>query len=118
MLARSQIGALADEAQAHTIAVQLTDLDLERLDEQRHQAHDLGTGSTPILATENEQRERADIALHALLDHHAHGSDAGSMTLGTSIAARACPAPVAVHDDGDVARQRCRTAYFCDAAQT
>src|ERR1700722_10501830 len=53
---RVQLVALADEAHAHPAAVQFLDLGLERLDEQRHQAHDLIARAAPVFAAEGEQR--------------------------------------------------------------
>ena len=63
---------VADEAHAHLLRVQLGDLPIERLDEQPHEAGDLGRGTAPVLAGEREQRERPDPAPRAFLDAHAH----------------------------------------------
>src|SRR5690606_1190022 len=97
---------VADEAQPHAVLVQLVHLAVEGLDEQPHQRPHLLAGPPPVLAAEREQRQRADAPAHALADRHAHRLDALAVAGLARQSARAGPAAVAVHDDGDVTRQR------------
>src|SRR5690606_39188510 len=86
--------------------------------EQTHQRADLIAGPTPVLAAEGEQRQRTDSATHALADRHAHRLDALAMTGLARHAARTGPAAVAVHDDGDVTRQRHEASGRCEGERT
>src|SRR5690606_11473657 len=97
---------VTDEAQPHAVLVQFVHLAVEGLDEQAHQRADLLAGPAPVLAAEREQCQRADVAAHALTDRHAHRLDALAMAGLARHAARTGPPAVAVHDDGDVTRQR------------
>ena len=93
---------IADEAQANPIRVQLGDLALERIDEQRHQAPHFLHGPPPVLAREREQREHLHARFCTTLDGGPHRLDAGLVARLARQRAAARPAAIAVHDDGDV----------------
>src|SRR6185295_2190413 len=95
--------AFADEAQPHAVAIEFVDFAIERIQEQLHEAADFDGRPVPVLAREGEQRERFHLAARALLDAHAHRSHALAMSGMARLAAGFGPAPVAVHDDRDVA---------------
>jgi hypothetical protein len=66
---------------------------------------DFVVGTGPVLATERVQREDLYAASHAMTNDLADVLDAGGMAVHLRLTAGLRPAPVAVHDDGDVARQ-------------
>src|SRR5690606_16449439 len=88
----------------YAVRVELGDLALERVDEQRHEAADLVGRATPVLAREREERQGLDAGFGAAFDDGADRFDAGLMPglAGPRPAPR--PTAVAVHDDRDVAR--------------
>ena len=101
---RRKCGQLADEAQAHAVAVQLVDLTIERLQEQLHQSADLGLGALPVLRGEGEQGEGGDALAQAELHGAAYRLLTGAVAEHAGTQALLRPAAVAVHDDGDVGR--------------
>src|SRR5580658_1070570 len=103
--------ALADETHAHPTAVELAHLAVDRLDEQGHQTQDLLGRAAPVLARKREQRERLDAALRTFLDAHAHRGEPRLVSGGAGESTRRRPAAIAVHDDGDVARQDLRLRH-------
>jgi hypothetical protein len=107
---RAERRAVADEFQAHAIAMQIADFLPEGVEEQFHEQTDLVRRPAPVLAGEREQREIGDGAPRAVLDHPANHLDAGSVARGTRQAARARPPAVAVHDDRDMLR---RVGHAC-----
>ena len=98
--------AVADEAHAHAVLVQLRDLAVERIEEQAHQARALLPAGRCQFSLENANSVSASmLALRALLDGHAHGVEALLWPATRGMAAGRGPAPVAVHDDCDVPRE-------------
>src|SRR5262249_41284108 len=69
---------------------------------QRHQRADLVARAPPIVGGESEQRERADAQIGGGLHHPADRVCAGAMSRRPRQGAARRPAPVAVHDDGDM----------------
>ncbi len=102
---RAQRFPIADEAQAHLIAMQIRHFAHQRIEKQAHEHADFLGGPQPVLAAEGEQGQVADFALGALFDDLAHDLDAGAMAGDARHAARARPAAVAVHDDCDMLRR-------------
>src|SRR5439155_20532215 len=76
--------------------------------QEGHEPVHLARRALPVLGREGVQGEVADTELAAHLDDGAHGVLPHPMPLEAREAALLCPAPVAVHDDGHVARQVCR----------
>src|SRR5690606_30539413 len=98
--------AFADEAHPHAAPLQFLHFTFERVEEQFHQRAHLLLGTAPVFARESEQGQRADAALQAEIDAQVDRARAGAVAdHARSLAARR-PAAVAVHDDGDVARDR------------
>src|SRR6185503_7148109 len=95
---------IADEPHADSVRVELLDLAVERVDEQRHQTSYLVVRTPPVLAREREQRKSRHAALRAELHRRAHGLEARRMPGLARQRAPARPTSVAVHDDGDVTR--------------
>ena len=100
---RAQAARVADEAHADAVAVQFVDLLVDRLDEQLHQPRHFVGRALPVLAREREERQRLDAAPRAAFDGRAHGLDARAVAEVARQRAALGPAPVAIHDDGDVA---------------
>src|SRR5690606_9486931 len=96
--------AVADEADAHAAPVQLVDFAVERVDEKLHQRADFLLGPAPVLAREREQGECADPGVQAEIDAQVDRARAGAMADDARPVALLRPAAVAVHDDGQVAR--------------
>ena len=94
----------------------LLDLLLERAQEQVHQDRDLFRRAAPVLAREREQREVVDAALDAGADDAAHRLDALAVTGDARQQPLLRPAPVAVHDDRDVARDVAGRRYVAGGA--
>ena len=74
------------------------------LHEQLHQQADLFRRAAPVLGTEGEQRQVFDAALETGAHHLAHRLDTPVMPGDARHKALLRPAPVAVHDDRDMAR--------------
>src|SRR5579871_4171261 len=102
---RGQPAQVADREQADVMLHHLAELALQVAAQQRHEAVDLARRAVPVLAREREQREVLDAQPPARLHHRAHRLLAGTVPVEARKAALLRPAAVAVHDDGDVARQ-------------
>src|SRR3546814_1810344 len=72
----------------------------------RSQIVDLLLRPRPVLRREAEQSKMGDAELERGLHRAPHTLHALAMTLGARQSPIACPAAVAVHDDGDVPRRR------------
>ena len=73
--------------------------------EQHHQRADFGGRTLPVLDRERVERQHFEPEPRRGLDDVAHRVDAGAMPLDARQVPLPGPAAVAVHDDGDVARQ-------------
>jgi hypothetical protein len=82
--------------------VQFPHLAFEHVHEQLHQSADLVLGPAPVLAGEREQGQRPDPALEAEIDAGRDRARPGAMADDPGPAAAFGPAPVAVHDHGEV----------------
>ena len=86
------LGALGDEV----VAVEL------------HEEVDLGSGALPVFRTEAVEGEGVEAQAGAMGDHSPDGFGSAFVTADSGQASLAGPAPVAVHDDGYVARELTR----------
>ena len=103
-LRRQRIQA-ADGVQADLLAHHLGQFEAQVSAQQAPQHFDFGARTLPVLDRKGVQRERLDAHLRAGFDHGAHRTHAGLVSGDAQQAAAAGPAPVAVHDDGDVRGQ-------------
>jgi len=71
--------------------------------EESHQGADLDSRPRPVLSRKGVDRERFDAELLSGVEDTLDGADPGAMPEAGGAAAAASPAPVAVHDDPDVA---------------
>ena len=93
----------ADIFQANVVLVERGDFRLQIAAEQSHQKSDFALGPLlPVLFGERVERERRNVNARRGLDRRAHGGNAGAMPGHARHVAAFGPAPVAVHDDGDV----------------
>jgi hypothetical protein len=70
--------------------------------EERHQGEDLLFGSKPVLGAEREEGEDLDPRFHGPVNHLPHGFHSRPVSFLPGERLLPGPAPVAVHDDGDV----------------
>ncbi|MNI75310.1 hypothetical protein D3C73_1314490 [compost metagenome] len=85
--------------------MQLVHFAIERAEEQLHQRIDFFLRPAPVLAGEREQGQRRNAQFQAALDGAVDRARAGTMADDAGATALLCPTPVAIHDDGNVARQ-------------
>ena len=95
---------VTDDAQANTVAMQLHHFIFQHMHEQLHEEFDLILGTPPVFATEREQRQVLHAAFRASAHAGTHRFDAALVTGDTRQKTLFRPAPVAIHDDSDVAR--------------
>ena len=101
---RIEAAAVADDFQADVVLMQLADFAFQHLEEQLHQeGHFIGR-TAPVLAAEGEQRQIFHTHLAACLDHFAHRLHSALVPHDARHEALLRPAPIAIHDDGDVTR--------------
>ena len=93
----------ADAAEADAVLEQRRTLRGEVLAAEEHERVDLLRGTFPVLAREGVERERLDAEPGALGHDPANALGALAMTEHPWHAALRGPAPVAIHDHGDVA---------------
>jgi len=96
---------VADEADAHAVAVQRLDLAAEGAHEQFHQQAHFQRRPLPVFLAEGEQGQHLDAETVAGADDAPRRADAGAVAERPRAMALPRPAAVAVHDDGDVPRQ-------------
>ena len=101
---RELVGA-ADDVEADVVLEQRRELRAQIPLQQHHQRADFGGRPLPVLDRERIERQHLEAEPRRGLDHVAHGVDAGAMAFDPRQVALARPAAVAVHDDGDVARE-------------
>ena len=73
--------------------------------QQPHERRDLALRALPVLDREGVEREHLEPEACRGLDRVAHRLDPGAVALDAVLLAQLRPAPVAVHDDRDVARE-------------
>ena len=97
---------LADDFEVDIALVQLRRFGLEVVDEIFHQRVHLVLGPVPILGGKRVEREILDAELARRADDFARRIRAAPVPLHARQSVLLGPAPVAIHDDGDVLRQR------------
>src|SRR5207253_2389740 len=97
--------APADDGEADVLAHDLFAFLDEVLLEERHQEVDFFGGPFPIFSAEAIEGELFDAEPATFLDGTANAADAFEVALDAFLAAFLGPAAVAIHDDGDMARQ-------------
>src|SRR5438046_3744938 len=101
-------GRAPDHAQPHLVLHEVRQLAIDRLLEQPHQHCDLVLRAVPVLRGERVEREEAQPGRVGGADDRARRLHALAMAGHARQAALDRPAPVAVHDDGDVGGHRVR----------
>src|SRR5215210_4624339 len=94
----------ADEAHPNALVVELGRLAVDALGEHRHQPLHLLRRAVPVLRREGEDRQLLDAELDGVLQPRLDDVRPGLVPLDDRQPLRLRPAPVAVGDDGDVAR--------------
>jgi hypothetical protein len=92
----------ADGAQADLVVHELGALRHQVLDEQLHEGGHLVLGALPVLLAEGVEREGLHPGAAALTDDVPHRVAALVVPCGSHAPPARCPAPVPIHDDGDV----------------
>src|SRR2546421_2809159 len=95
---------VAHHLEADAVAMHALELAGERGLEELHQQRHLLGRPAPVLGAEGEQRQIFNAAFGAVLHRDAHRFEAAAVAGNARQHAAACPAPVAIEDDGDVAR--------------
>jgi hypothetical protein len=97
--------ATADGAQTNAVFHHLADFRAQIATQQPHERVDLSPRPLPVLRRERVQRQPLHADLASRLHDLPNGLLALAVTADTSQSAPRSPAPVAIHDDGDVSRQ-------------
>ncbi len=107
---RLEAVAVADDPHAHAVLVQLGEILAHETFQQSHQVVDFLGGPRPILGAERINGQYLDAELARRAHRAPQRLDAAAMPFPARQTARRRPAPVAVHDDGDVERRIERNA--------
>ena len=99
-----EAAAVADDFQADIVLMQLADFTFQHLEEQLHQKGYFIGRTPPVLAAEGKQRQIFHAQLAAGLDHFAHRFHPALVPHDARHETLLRPAPIAIHDDGDVTR--------------
>jgi hypothetical protein len=102
---RRQLLAPAEEPDPDALRAQLVGLVANGLLQEPEEPGHLVVRAGPVLAAEGVQGEHRHPPLHRVTEQAADGLDACRVAFELRPALRACPAPIAVHDDRDVPRQ-------------
>ena len=97
---------IAEYAQADAVALHGGELFAKEADQQLEEQADFILGAAPVFLREGVERQVADAERAALGHDGFGGADAGLMAFAAGQAAFLRPAAVAVHDDGNVGRER------------
>ena len=100
------VADIAQDADADVLAVQLVQLLGEVFQQKPHQRANLLGGALPVLSGERIDGQGLDAQVIRMPDNLAQRLHAGLVAKGTRHAALLRPAAVAIHDDGDMARQQ------------
>src|SRR5205085_12038421 len=98
--------ALADHADRDAAAIELREVAADEDADEIEEALDLLIGTRPVFGGKAEEGQIADAATHREAHRLAERFHAAPMPLAARQAMRMRPAPVAVHDDGDMARKK------------
>src|SRR5579863_9364958 len=91
-------------AQAHSIAMQLLQIRANGFPEETHQAINFRAGASPILGGKSIDAEHFDMFIGSTLYDTTQGSHARFVTSQARQMTFRRPAPVAIHNDGQVAQ--------------
>src|SRR5439155_20343006 len=101
-----ELGTPTADHDADAAIVELVDLPLDCLVEQAHERSDLRAGPSPVLGREHVHTEHFHPETLAGIHDPLHRPHARPVAEAVWAPALASPAPVAVHDDADVAGGR------------
>ena len=105
----SQVGRKRVQAahvvKTHAVLVQLLQLAVDEVSDQPDQRIHLSPGPDPVLRGEREEREHRHFIHRERLNHPPDVLGAGAVPRLARYAVLLSPAPVAIHDDGDVLGQ-------------
>src|SRR6202167_1443326 len=124
-----QSGALANDAHPHVIPVQLSQIIADEPAKQPHQIHDFRWGPRPILRAEGKDRQNGNAEFARCAHGAAQRLYAAAVALDPGQSARGGPAPVPIHNDGNMSwhieaivptreRLACAVSRSCGVAQT
>src|SRR5690606_16167159 len=102
--ARLEGGNITNHTQAYTLVTELADLFFESLHEKPHEQRDLVGRPAPVFGAEGKKGEKLYAAPTTGFDHSPYGLDAAHMPRRAGQKTLGCPAPVAVHNNGEVTR--------------
>ena len=103
---RVELPPTAQNVEPDAVLLQGVEFAAQVLLEQVHQRPDLVAGPLPVLGRESVEGQHLEAEFSARLDHVPHRRRTFTMALDPHPAALLSPATVAVHDDGNVPRQR------------
>ncbi len=103
-MSRSRLFALADDAHAHVALVQFGEVLADETAQQTHKIADFRQRPRPVLRAEGENRQSGNAEIGGGTHGAPQSLDAAAVALDPRQAARSRPAPIAIHDDGDMAR--------------
>src|SRR5260221_60988 len=95
----------AAHLEPHVVREERAELEADVPLEQQHQRVHFGARAFPVFDRKRIEREHVDAETRGTLNDVAHRIDAGAMPFDARQMPLRGPAPVAVHDDGDVRRQ-------------
>jgi len=103
---RTEGPVIADEPEADALLGERVEFTFEVIAKQTLEIGNLFLCSTPIFRGKSIERKDFDAILYCSSQGTANGLGARTVTGNARKAALLCPAAVAIHDDGDVARDR------------
>src|SRR5688572_22672563 len=106
-----------DDLEADFVAMELAHFAREGRHEQLHQQRDLLGRAAPVLGAERKQRQEPDAPLRARGHYAPYRLDAALVPRNARQVPAPRPAPVAIEDDGDVARHLAALRYLECGAQ-
>jgi hypothetical protein len=104
-----ELGCVTDDAHSHTLSVEMGHLALECLHEKLHEHANFALRAIPVLGAEGKQRQIANACFSASLDNAFYRLYASHVTRCTRQMTRFGPAPVTIHDDGNMHWNLCNS---------
>src|SRR5690606_20506088 len=99
-----QARELTHDAHADVLADELRLLLAREACEKVHERLDFKARAAPVVHAEGVERQKWHLELCGFFERRTNSVSSSRVAIPTNSAAPPCPAPVAVHDDGDVAR--------------
>jgi hypothetical protein len=106
--------ALADDAHAHVALMQFGEILADEATQQTHQIADFRRWPRPVFRAEGENRQSGNTDIGCRAHRTAQSFHATAVAFYSRQTARGRPAPVAIHDDGDMPRHFKRVAPLWD----